>query len=42
MSLLQVQHIFAVFGKASGGARRAALASLRQDYEKHYKYTGKV
>ena len=39
---LQAQHIYAVLGKSQGGAKRGAVISLRQDYEKRYKYTGKV
>ena len=38
----QVQHVFAVLGKTAGGARGAAMASLKGGYEKHHKYTGKV
>lgn len=50
---LQIQFLYASLGDAGsgrgqrgGGAAaaswRAALAALKSDYEKHYKYTGKV
>ena len=38
----QVQHVFAVLAKTGGGGRGVAMASLKGDYEKHHKYTGKV
>ena len=39
---LQVQHVFTVLGTSGGGSRRAALADLRRDYERHHKHGGKV
>jgi hypothetical protein len=51
---LQIQFLYASLGSAGGSQRggsgggaaaaswRAALAALKADYEKNYKYTGKV
>lgn len=42
---MQIQFLYASLGTSSGGSAaswRAALAALKSDYEKHFKYTGKV
>lgn len=40
---LQLQYLYASLGQRGGAAAwRGALASLKADYEQHYKYTGKV
>lgn len=54
LCFLQIQFLYASLGSAGGSQRggsgggaaaaswRAALAALKADYEKNYKYTGKV
>jgi hypothetical protein len=37
-----LQHLHVALGRAHGQARRAALKQLQKDYEKQYKFTGKV
>lgn len=39
---VQVQHVYTVLQKSGGGTRRAALAELRQEYERSLKFSGKV
>lgn len=39
---LQIQHLYVVLGRTAGGTRKVAMASLRKDYEKNFKYSGKV
>lgn len=39
---LQLQYLYASLGQKGGAAWRAALAALKSDYERQYKYTGKV
>ena len=40
--VLQLQHAFAVLGKTGRSTCRTALTELRQEYERSYKYSGKV
>ena len=42
LCVLQLQHTFAVLGKSGGSTCRTALTELRQEYERSYKYSGKV
>ena len=39
---MQVQHVHALLQKTGGGTRRAALAELRQEYERSLRFSGKV
>ena len=38
----ELQHLHTVLGQGQAGARRAALATLRAQYEKSFKFEGKV
>jgi len=38
----EVQHLHTMLGQAAGGSKRQALEGLRRDYEKTFKYSGKV
>ena len=38
----ELQHLHTVLGQGQAGARRAALANLRTQYEKSFKFEGKV
>ena len=42
LSPAELQHLHVALGPGLGGARRAALAALRADYDKGFKYEGKV
>lgn len=42
LSAGELQHLHVALGPGVGGARRTALAALRSDYEKSFKYEGKV
>jgi hypothetical protein len=42
LSPSELQHLHMAMGPGMGGARRAALAALKQDYEKAFKFGGKV
>ena len=42
MCPVQVQHVYTVLQKSGGGTRRAAMAELRQEYERSLKFSGKV
>ena len=39
---VQVQHLHAALGSGAGGMHRSALADLRTDFERSFKYTGKA
>jgi hypothetical protein len=41
-SLAQIQHLYVTLGPKAGGRGRTALSMLKADYEKSFKYTGKV
>lgn len=36
------QHVHAALGGQAGGARRAALSELKAEYERVFKYSGKI
>ena len=42
LPVVQVQHLHAALGSGAGGMHRAALADLRKDFERSFKYTGKA
>ena len=39
---VELQHLHAVLGPGVGGARKAALATMKKQYDRGFKYTGKV
>lgn len=38
----ELQHLHAALGEGAGSARRSALSQLKKDYERAFKYSGKV
>ncbi len=38
----QIQQVFAILGPKGGGRGRTAMTALKQDYETHHKFSGKV
>ncbi len=38
----QIQQVFATLGPKGGGRGRTAMAALKQDYETHHKFSGKI